>query len=100
MKVMEAAAWLRVGRTSVYELAHEYLDSAGASGMPTCRVGGQLRVPRRLFEEWVGIPIATWPPPELSVDDDPEPTDPVPLRPTARSRRHTAGPDSPQLFSA
>ena len=41
--------------------------------MPTCRVGGQLRVPKVLFEERIGIPITTWPPPELDVDDDPEP---------------------------
>ena len=102
LKVMEAAAWLRVGRTSAYELAQEYLATDGASGMPTCRVGGQLRVPRQLFEEWIGIPISSWPPPELPVDDDPEPlARPVPVQPTLRPRRRsTAAADAPQLFTA
>jgi excisionase family DNA binding protein len=62
LTVMEAAAVLRVGRTTAYELAREFLASEGESGMPTRRVGGQLRVPRLEFESWIGAPLTAWPP--------------------------------------
>lgn len=46
LTLMEAATLLRIGRTTAYELAHEYLDTGGASGLPVIRVGRQLRVTR------------------------------------------------------
>lgn len=46
LTVLEAAAILRIGRTTAYQLAHEYRRTNGASGLPVVRVGKQLRVPR------------------------------------------------------
>ena len=46
LTVLEAAAILRIGRTTAYQLAHEYCRTNGASGLPVVRVGKQLRVPR------------------------------------------------------
>ena len=56
---------LRFSRGKAYELAREYLATGGASGMPVIRLGRQLRVPRALFEQWIGGPI-TWPIPTQS----------------------------------
>ena len=60
LTVEEAAAVLRIGRSTAYELAREYLATDGASGMPVIRLGKQLRVPRALLERWLGGSI-TWP---------------------------------------
>ncbi len=46
LTVDEAAAVLRIGRTSAYVLCHKWLDSEGQSGLPCVKVGRQLRVPR------------------------------------------------------
>jgi len=46
LTVLEAAAILRIGRTTAYQLAHEYRRTNGVSGLPVVRVGKQLRVPR------------------------------------------------------
>jgi hypothetical protein len=35
----EAAAVLRIGRSLGYQLAHEYLNSGGTSGLPVVRLG-------------------------------------------------------------
>ena len=56
---------LRFSRGKAYELAREYLATSGASGMPVIRLGRQLRVPRALFEQWIGGPV-TWPIPTQS----------------------------------
>lgn len=69
LKVMEAAGVLRVGRTTAYDLVGKYFATDGADGMPCLRVGGQLRVPRALFEDWLGFRITVWPPPEAPDDD-------------------------------
>lgn len=101
LKVIEAAAVLRVGRTSAYEMAREYLATDGASGMPTVRIGGQLRIPRVLFEEWIGAPITVWPPLELPTDDeDPAADQLVAVAASARGRRRSkSSSESPRLFS-
>lgn len=70
LTVMEAGAVARISRTTAYDLAHQFLATNGAVGMPVRRVGGQLRVPRRQFEEWIGTPITTWPPVVSDTDDD------------------------------
>src|SRR5262245_59795455 len=44
LTVMEAASILRIGRTTAYALAREFLNTNGASGLPVVRIGNQLRV--------------------------------------------------------
>ncbi len=100
LTVMEAAGVLRVGRTTAYDQVGKYFDTDGADGMPCIRVGGQLRVPRVLFEEWLGFQITVWPPLEAPDDDDvaiivPATVDPVA---TTRRRAKTAA-QSSRLFS-
>jgi Helix-turn-helix domain len=46
LTVEEAAAVLRIGRTSAYLLSQRWRFSGGESGLPVVRVGRQLRVPR------------------------------------------------------
>jgi hypothetical protein len=58
LRVEEAARVLRIGRTSAYELAREFLVTGGASGLPVVRIGRQLRVPRRRLEDLAGGPIS------------------------------------------
>ena len=92
LTVMEAAGVLRVGRTTAYDQVGKYFDTDGADGMPCIRVGGQLRVPRVLFEEWLGFRITVWPPLEAPDDDDvaiiaPATVEPVPTLPVVVVRR-------------
>jgi len=58
--VTEAAAILRVGRTTAYELATRDLASGGGEGLGVVRVGNQLRVRRAALEVLLGGPV-TWP---------------------------------------
>jgi len=46
LTVEEAAAVLRIGRTSAYLLCQRWRLSGGETGLPVVRVGRQLRVPR------------------------------------------------------
>src|SRR3954453_13981543 len=68
LRVEEAAKVLRIGRTTAYALASEFLDTSGASGLPVVRLGKQLRVPRIRLEQMLGGPI-TWPPSVRPADD-------------------------------
>jgi excisionase family DNA binding protein len=54
LTVVEAARILRIGRTSAYQLAQQWLYSDGRNGLPVVRVGRQLRVPRRALERLAG----------------------------------------------
>ena len=54
LTVDEAAAVLRIGRTSAYVHCHEWLDSGGQSGLPCVKVGRQLRVPRAALVRMAG----------------------------------------------
>ena len=38
--------------------------------MPAKRVGGQIRIPRDRFEEWIGTAITVWPPVTADTDTD------------------------------
>ena len=58
--VTEAAAILRVGRTTAYELAARDVATGGGEGLGVVRVGGQLRVRRAALELLLGGPV-TWP---------------------------------------
>ena len=51
LTLMEAATILRIGRTTAYELAHQYLTTGGACGLPVVHIGKQLRVQRARLEE-------------------------------------------------
>jgi hypothetical protein len=46
LTVDEAAHLLRISRTSAYKLAHEWRCTAGASGLPTVRLGSRIMVRR------------------------------------------------------
>ena len=67
LTIEEAARVVRIGRSAAYQLARQYLTTEGMSGIPAMRIGGQLRVPRHLLEEYIGGPI-TWPIPDAPVD--------------------------------
>jgi excisionase family DNA binding protein len=46
LTVEEAAAILRIGRGAAYELARQWRESGGRSGLPVVTLGRSLRVPR------------------------------------------------------
>jgi hypothetical protein len=56
----EAAAVLRVGRSTAYREANAFESSGGKTGIPVIRYGKLFRVPRCRLEEQLGGPI-TWP---------------------------------------
>jgi hypothetical protein len=56
----EAAAVLRVGRSTAYREANAFERSGGRTGIPVVRFGKLFRVPRCRLEEQLGGPI-TWP---------------------------------------
>jgi len=64
LSVEEAGAVLRLSRGKAYELANEFLNTNGASGIPVLRLCRVMRVPRVALEELIGAPI-TWPIPDL-----------------------------------
>jgi len=48
LTMRKATQILRIGRTLGYQLAHEYLNSGGTSGLPVIRFSKEcFRVPRR-----------------------------------------------------
>ena len=101
LTVTEAGSVARISRTTAYDLAHQFLATNGAVGMPVKRVGGQLRVPRNQFEEWIGTAITVWPPVTSGTDTDDVTAIAVNDTPalvisTKPSRRTTT---PPQLFS-
>lgn len=51
LTVEEAAALLRIGRTSAYALAREWRETGGRRGLPVVELGRQLRVPRAALEK-------------------------------------------------
>jgi hypothetical protein len=89
----EAAAVLRVGRSTAYREANAFEASGGTTGIPVVRYGKQFRVPRRRLEEQLGGPI-TWPLPVESVT--PEPT----TRSSRRPKRALAPGSTAQLSLA
>lgn len=55
LTVSEAAAVLRISRTSAYMLAEEWRCTKGASGLPTIRLGRRLLVRRVDLAAMVGL---------------------------------------------
>ena len=80
----EAAAVLRVGRSTAYREANAFERSGGRTGIPVIRFGKQFRVPRCRLEEQLGGPI-TWP---LPTSDTP--VDDAIARPSRRRTRNSA----------
>ena len=81
--VEEAAAILRLGRTSAYREARKYFATDGAEGMCAHRFGKQIRVPRCYIEQRLGGPI-TWP---ILTDDTAVTPAPSAKRTTRRATR-------------
>lgn len=88
---------MRIGRTSAYKLANQYLATNGADGIPCIRIGKQLRVPRNRLEHWLGGPLTTPAPSHASsttaphdLNEPPAPTTTRPTCPTDPSPRHHA----------
>lgn len=59
LTVTEAAAVLRIGRTTAYELARRDLATGGGERLGVIRIGGQLRIPRAALERLIGSPVTT-----------------------------------------
>ena len=53
LKVDEAGAVLRIGRSKAYEMTTLYVASGGRDGLPCLRMGDVLRVPRFALEALV-----------------------------------------------
>jgi hypothetical protein len=101
LTIEEAAAILRIGRTTAYALACRFEATGGAEGLPVRRNGKQLRVPRYALEAMLGGPI-TWPPPAWNMPAATL-TAPVPVRRQAaspRSRSSSRRESTPRLFTA
>ena len=56
----EAAAVLRVGRSTAYREANAFERSGGRTGIPVIRYGKQFRVPRYRLEDQLGGPVTWW----------------------------------------
>ena len=83
--VEEAAAILRLGRTSAYREARKYFATDGAEGMCAHRFGKQIRVPRCYIEQRLGGPI-TWP---ILTDDTPVASAVASITPAPSAKRAT-----------
>jgi hypothetical protein len=94
----EAAAVLRVGRSTAYREANAFERSGGRTGIPVIRYGKQFRVPRCRLEEQLGGPI-TWPLP-APVAVEPRVPKPPTTRSTKRPKRAVASRSTAQLSLA
>ncbi len=56
LTIEEAAAVLRIGRTSAYLLAQQWRHTGGRTGLPVQRLGRLLRVPRSAIERMAVSP--------------------------------------------
>jgi excisionase family DNA binding protein len=58
LSVDEAAQLLGISRSLAYELANQWIDSDGRSGIPTIRLGRRLLVNRSTLVSWAEYPGA------------------------------------------
>jgi hypothetical protein len=99
LRVEEAAKVLRIGRTTAYALAGEFLDTNGASGLPVVRLGKQLRVRRIRLEQMLGGSI-TWPPSAKPLDDQElEPAGQSAMTTPRNGRRTRTSPSDQRVLS-
>ena len=56
LTVTEAAAVLRISRTTAYKLAEDWRTSGGREGLPVLKLGGRLLVRRVDLAALVGLP--------------------------------------------
>ena len=92
----EAAAVLRVGRSTAYREANVFEASGGKTGIPVIRYGKLFRVPRCRLEEQLGGPI-TWP---LPTHTQATTATTRPSRPRKRAARAVASRSTAQLSLA
>lgn len=85
LTVEEAAAVLRIGRTSAYRQARKFIATNGAEGLCADRFGKQIRIPRCHLEQRLGGPI-TWP---IFTDDTPVASPVASITPTPSATRAT-----------
>ena len=85
LTVEEAAAVLRIGRTSAYRQARKFLATNGAEGLCADRFGKQIRIPRCYLEQRLGGPIA-WP---IFTDETPVASVVASIRPEPPAKRAT-----------
>jgi excisionase family DNA binding protein len=57
LTVEEAAAVLRIGRGAAYELARQWRESGGRSGLPVVTLGRSLRVPREALRRLLDVGV-------------------------------------------
>lgn len=74
LTIAEAGEILRLGRTTLYDMAREYRLTNGQSGLPVRVIRGKLRVPREEFEETFGVRIQSLPD-EPDIPDEPDEPD-------------------------
>ncbi len=57
LTIAEVMAIFRVGRTTAYALARQYIATGGDNGIPCEKLGGQLRFPTAEIERLIGRPV-------------------------------------------
>jgi excisionase family DNA binding protein len=50
--VEDAARLLGISRSLAYDLANQWIDSGGRTGLPAIRLGRRLLVKRTVLEQW------------------------------------------------
>jgi hypothetical protein len=95
----EAAAVLRVGRSTAYREANAFEASGGKTGIPVIRYGKLFRVPRCRLEEQLGGPI-TWPLPSPTAIEPAIAASATRPRPTKRASRNGTSRSTAQLALA
>ena len=96
LTVEEAAAVLRIGRTSAYRQARKFLATNGAEGLCADRFGKQIRIPRCGLEQRLGGPI-TWP---IFTDETPVASPVASIKPAPTPRRATRRATRPPVQDA
>lgn len=107
LTVEEAGSILRIGRTTAYTRAKQWVSTNGEEGLPAIHVGRLLRVPTAQFEEHYHVRV-TWRGDDLAVAgrakpkavprSEPTPAEP-PAKPKNRQARRTPGDQSSLPFA-